>query len=118
MPAKVYTDKDADLGVFKNKTLAVLGYVDDPGDGGPTGALVDPYDQAPALWFQQMDAPRPQRNRIHIDVYVSNDEAEARVAAGLAAGGHLVSDANAPEWWTLADAEGNEVDIAPWPDQE
>jgi len=26
MPAKVYTDKDANLGVFKNKTLAVLGY--------------------------------------------------------------------------------------------
>lgn len=26
MPAKVYTDKDADLGVFANKTLAVIGY--------------------------------------------------------------------------------------------
>ncbi len=26
MPAKIYTDKDADLGVFKGKTLAVLGY--------------------------------------------------------------------------------------------
>src|ERR1043166_4473369 len=26
MPAKVHTDKDADIGVFKNKTLAVLGY--------------------------------------------------------------------------------------------
>jgi ketol-acid reductoisomerase len=26
MPAKVYTDNDADLGVFANKTLAVLGY--------------------------------------------------------------------------------------------
>ncbi|MCC5023814.1 MAG: ketol-acid reductoisomerase [Candidatus Synoicihabitans palmerolidicus] len=26
MPAKVYTDKDADLGVFQNKTIAVLGY--------------------------------------------------------------------------------------------
>ncbi len=26
MPAKVYTDKDADLGVFTNKTLAVLGF--------------------------------------------------------------------------------------------
>src|SRR5476651_1628589 len=26
MPAKVYTDKDANLGVFKNKTLAILGY--------------------------------------------------------------------------------------------
>ena len=26
MPAKVYTDKDADLSVLKNKTLAVLGF--------------------------------------------------------------------------------------------
>ncbi len=26
MPAKVYTDKDADLGVFTNKTVAILGY--------------------------------------------------------------------------------------------
>jgi ketol-acid reductoisomerase len=26
MPAKVYTDKDADFGVFKNKTLAVIGF--------------------------------------------------------------------------------------------
>ena len=26
MPAKVYTDNDADLGVFKNKTLAIIGY--------------------------------------------------------------------------------------------
>src|SRR6201986_4630736 len=26
MPAKIYTDKDADLGVLKNKTLAVLGF--------------------------------------------------------------------------------------------
>jgi ketol-acid reductoisomerase len=26
MPAKVYTDKDADLGVFSDKTLAVIGY--------------------------------------------------------------------------------------------
>jgi len=90
---------------------AVLGYrqVDE-------ADLIDPRLAGPPVWFQQMDAPRPQRNRIHIDVYVSRDEAEARVAAGLAAGGHLVSDANAPEWWTLADAEGNEVDIAPWPD--
>jgi 4a-hydroxytetrahydrobiopterin dehydratase len=92
---------------------AVLGYwkVDD-------ADLLDPRRTCPPFWFQQMDAPRPQRNRIHIDVYVSQDEAQARVAAGLAAGGHLVSDAHAPEWWTLADAEGNEVDIAPWPDQD
>jgi 4a-hydroxytetrahydrobiopterin dehydratase len=92
---------------------AVLGYqeVDDED-------LVDPHFQGPPFWFQQMDAPRPQRNRIHIDVYVPHDQAEARVAAALAAGGHLVSDENAPEWWTLADAEGNEADVAPWPDRD
>jgi 4a-hydroxytetrahydrobiopterin dehydratase len=92
---------------------AVLGYqqVDDED-------LVDPNLQGPPIWFQQMDAPRPQRNRIHIDVYVPHDQAEARVAAALAAGGHLVSDENAPEWWTLADAEGNEADVAPWPDRD
>ena len=26
MPAKVYTDKDADLAILKNKTVAVIGY--------------------------------------------------------------------------------------------
>jgi 4a-hydroxytetrahydrobiopterin dehydratase len=92
---------------------AVLGYqqVDEED-------LVDPHLQGPPFWFQQMDAPRPQRNRIHIDLYLPADQAEARVAAALAAGGHVVSDENAPEWWTLADAEGNEVDVAPWPDRD
>jgi len=48
--------------------------------------------------------------------YVPAEEAEGRIAAALAAGGHVVSDEHAPGWWTLADAEGNEVDVAPWPD--
>ena len=88
---------------------AVLGYL-------PVGDedLVDPHARGPALWFQDMDAPRPQRNRIHVDLSLPHDQAEARVAAALAAGGRLVSDANAPSWWALADAEGNEVDIATW----
>ena len=56
-----------------------------------------------------MDAPRPQRNRIHLDVWVPPEQTEARVAAAIAAGGHLVSDAAAPAWWILADVEGNEA---------
>jgi 4a-hydroxytetrahydrobiopterin dehydratase len=76
--------------------------------------LLDPLRRGPSFWFQHMDTPRPQRNRIHIDVYVPRDQAEARIAAALAAGGHVVSDAHAPDWWTLADAEGNEVDLAIW----
>ncbi len=88
---------------------AVLGYRQQ-GDED----LLDPDAQGPSFWFQQMDAPRPQRNRIHIDVFVPHDEAEARVAAAIAAGGHLISDEYAPAWWTLADNEGNEADLATW----
>jgi len=43
---------------------------------------------------------------------VPYEQAEARIAAALAAGGHLVSDEHAPAWWTLADTEGNEADVA------
>ena len=92
---------------------AVLGY-----QGAGDEDLLDPHFQGPPFWFQQMDVPRPQRNRIHVDIYVPHDQAEARVAAALAAGGRVVNDENAPGWWTLADAEGNEVDVAPWPDRD
>jgi 4a-hydroxytetrahydrobiopterin dehydratase len=90
---------------------AVLGY-DRFGDED----VVDPLSRGPWVTFQQMDATRPQRGRIHLDVSLPRDQAEARITAALAAGGHIVNDAHAPHWWTLADAEGNEVDIAPWQD--
>jgi 4a-hydroxytetrahydrobiopterin dehydratase len=86
---------------------AVLGY-EELGDED----LIDPRGRGPSIWFQDMDAPRPQRNRVHIDVFVPHDAAEARVAAALAAGGRLVDDSQAPDHWLLADAEGNEVDVA------
>jgi 4a-hydroxytetrahydrobiopterin dehydratase len=76
--------------------------------------LVDPARRGPGIGWQQMDVARPQRNRMHLDVAVPHDQAEARVAAALAAGGHLVSDAHAPKWWILADAEGNEACVATW----
>jgi 4a-hydroxytetrahydrobiopterin dehydratase len=91
---------------------AVLGY--EYRSDSPEEDLVDPRGRGPSLWFQPMDAPRPQRNRIHVDVWVPHDQAEARVAAALAAGGRVVRDEYAPAWWTLADAEGNEVDVATW----
>ena len=97
---------------------AVLGYVDEPASGGPVGAVVDPLGQGPAIWFQQMDEPRPQRNRIHVDITVPHDDAEARVAAALAAGGRLLSDTHARSFWVLADAEGNEVCVCTWQDRE
>lgn len=92
---------------------AVLGYAD-RSDGGPVEELNDRHRRKPAVCFQQMDAPRPQRNRIHLDVWLPHDEAEARVAAAVGAGGRVVSDAIAPSWWVLADPEGNEACVATW----
>ncbi len=88
---------------------AVLGYrdrADSPED------LIDPHGRGASFWFQRMDTPSPERNRIHVDVWVPPDQAQARIAAAIAAGGHLVSDEHAPAWWTLADAEGNLADVA------
>ena len=93
---------------------AVLGYADEPGGSGPEDALVDPSGQGPAIWFQQMDAPRPQRNRLHFDVSVPHDEAHQRIEATLTAGGKLLSDAEAPAFWVLADPEGNEACVTTW----
>jgi 4a-hydroxytetrahydrobiopterin dehydratase len=97
---------------------AVLAYADEPGGDGPGAGIVDPAGQLPAIWFQQMDAPRPQRNRVHFDITVAHDEAEARVRAALAAGGTLVNDSFARMFWVLADAEGNEVCVCTWTDRD
>ena len=61
-----------------------------------------------------MDAPRPQRNRIHIDVDVPHDAAQARIEAAIAAGGRLLSEDAAPAFWVLADPEGNEACVCTW----
>ncbi len=97
---------------------AVLAYQDEPGRNAPDDPIVDPAGQLPAVWFQQMTVPRPDRNRIHLDVTVAHDQAEARVQAALAAGGVLVSDDLARAFWVLADAEGNEACVCTWLDRD
>ncbi|TFD73694.1 VOC family protein [Cryobacterium gelidum] len=84
-----------------------LGYSEVTGDDGVE--LLDPRGLAPKIWFQHMEIARTERNRIHLDVYVPSDAAEDRVAAVLEAGGVLLSDEHAPDWWVLADVEGNEL---------
>jgi 4a-hydroxytetrahydrobiopterin dehydratase len=90
---------------------AVLGY--EPRRDSPAEDLVDPRDRGPAFWLEQMDEPRGDGGgAIHIAIWVPYEQAEPRIAAALAAGGRMVRDEFAPSWWTLADAAGNEADIA------
>ena len=97
---------------------AVLGFTDELGHEGTQDAIIDAAGQIPSVWFQQMDEPRAQRNRIHFDITVAHDEAEARIKAALDAGGVLVSDASARAFWILADAEGNEICVCTWQDRD
>ena len=68
---------------------------------------------ASSVWFQGPETggsplpPAEPPQRWHLDVWAPADEAETRVHAVLAAGGHLISDAHAPSYWVLEDAEGN-----------
>ncbi|MGO4103884.1 VOC family protein [Leifsonia sp. YAF41] len=87
---------------------AALGYV--PVGGGN---LLEPNLIGPTLWFQEKRHV-PPRNRIHLDVSLPHDQAQARIEAVLAAGGRLLGDRNAPAFTSLIDPEGNVVDIATW----
>lgn len=79
------------------------------------GEPVDPSGQVPTVWWQDTQGvdealALPEQSfeqRWHFDVWVSHDEGESRLRAVLDAGGRLVSDAGAPSYWVVEDADGN-----------
>ena len=83
------------------------------GPGVPDDEIRDPAGAPPVLWFQDSGAEEP-RQRWHLDVWVDPDQVQGRIDAALAAGGELVSDAEAPSFWVLADADGNKVCLCTW----
>ncbi len=91
---------------------AGLGYVSRGDD------LLSRDGRGPVVWFQKLDAADPRgqiRSRTHVDVYVPAAEATGRVQACLDAGGRIADDSHAPDWWVLADPEGNELCVCTSP---
>ena len=85
---------------------AVLAY--QPRPDSPDEDLVDPHDRMAPFWFEEMDELRPDgKGSVHAVVWVPWDQAEARLAAGLAAGGTLVRHNVEERFWTVADPAGN-----------
>ena len=94
---------------------AVLAMEPPSGSGG--GELSDPADSLPAVWFQASGSEEP-RQRWHPDLWVEPAQVKPRIDAALAAGGTLVSDAEAPSFWVLADPQGNRVCLCTWQDRD
>ncbi|MGI8949493.1 MAG: VOC family protein [Ornithinimicrobium sp.] len=97
-----------DMPACRGFWAAVLGYAEGQDD------VVDTHASLPSLWFQDMDPPRTERGRFHLDLTLPPDVVQSRMAAALGAGGRLVSDEAAPSFWVLADPEGNEVCLCTW----
>lgn len=89
---------------------AVLGYARDGDD-----EVRDPRGARPTVWFQQSerDESLPSQ-RWHLDLWIAPEQVRPRLEAALAAGGELVSDAEAPSYWILADPQGNKVCLCTW----
>ena len=78
--------------------------------------LRDPYGALPVMWLQKSGSEGP-RQRWHPDVWVDPAQVQPRIDAAVAAGGTLVSDAEAPSFWVLADPQGNKVCLCTWQDR-
>ena len=104
---------DTARGAAQARIYAALFGADVTGDGD----LADPSGQTPSMWWQGPEGeastgehalPAPEvEQRWHLDVWVAPEEAEARLQASLDAGATLLSDASAPSFWVIEDADGN-----------
>jgi hypothetical protein len=101
----------ADVAAVSAFWVAALGYTRDRRAG--VSDIHDPRRLNPVLVFQELDATeierRRQRNRIHVELAVPADHAQARLATAVAAGGRLLDESEGQ--WRVADPEGNELVI-------
>ncbi len=109
--AQLFLDA-ADVAAVSAFWVAALEYTPDPRAG--VSDICDPRRLNPVLVFQELDASeterRSQRNRIHVELAVPSDLAQARLATALASGGRLLDESEGR--WRVADPEGNEIVIS------
>jgi 4a-hydroxytetrahydrobiopterin dehydratase len=90
---------------------AVLGYEPMLDDNA-----IDPLGNGSTAWMQEISEKKSLKHAMHIDVSVSKEHIQARLAAAVSAGGIIVDDSHAPASWILSDKSGNKVCIVAWPD--
>ena len=113
-PASV-TEIELGLDTARSATIApvwaalLTGNPEAQGHGTPGDDVRDLTERVPILWFQETDEHETPRQRFHIDVWVSPETADERIAAAVAAGGLIVDDSHAPSYTVIADQDGNKA---------
>jgi predicted enzyme related to lactoylglutathione lyase len=77
----------------------------------PYLTLSDPLGRSPELVLQKVPEPKPGKNRMHLDLFVSDLEAEASRMERLGARRLSVAPLTGPtgdRWIVMADPDGNE----------
>ena len=111
-PASV-SEIELGLDTARSATIApvwaalMTGSAEAQGRGTPGDEIRDATGRVPNLWFGDADEHEAAGRRFHIEVYVSPEVAEQRIAAAVAAGGTVVDDSNAPSLTVIADQDGN-----------
>ena len=77
-------------------------------DDGDEVAVAKDKDSPPALLFVRNDDPKTVKNRIHIDLNPTDQDAEVERVIGLGAKPVDVGQTGEETWVVLADPEGNE----------
>jgi predicted enzyme related to lactoylglutathione lyase len=73
-------------------------------------AAVDPDGKGPRLFFQKVPEPKAGKNRVHLDVNVGHDRADAEVARLVGEGATVLRamEIGPERWVVMTDPEGNE----------
>ncbi len=99
-----------DVPAARNFWASVLGY--QPDGRTPVTDIYDPRRLNPVIIFQDLDSAdedrRRQRDRVHVVLWVPDDQVQARIDAAVTAGGQVVAEGTAGRC-ALSDPEGNEL---------
>jgi len=92
-------------------------------DWNSASAIVDPEKVGPRIYFQQMDTPKPNKNRVHLDINISGGgkvpmadrkkrvNAEVKRLTELGAANQRVWEEPGEYWVVMQDPEDNEFCI-------
>ena len=97
----------ADAGELAEFWAPALGFTNVWADGGYV-LLLDPNEVEPRLLLQQVDEPKPGKNRLHFDLHTADVDGEVARLEGLGAVRGQRFEEHGTHWTVMTDPEGNE----------